>query len=324
MVQIRTWLIVVAVGIVAFIAGISWPAKPILEPGQALPSWNPQQMDPAVCLEPTEEERQVYSVAVTTLEVASDAVWLGIGAQKFLSHGLYRKTGNDFVPVCPPADVYPRASKAITAEIAARPGSKVYLLEYQLRLAGRLPDPSTHIVEVVGGVAFEDSPHPNQEQYLPADDLRPLARTVLASYGQKALAFRDRAFEEMSGADPMGTGAAQIAAATGHPKALSRVQSLMEEILAATPADQSFGLEQRSRLYELAYAMYFAGPAAQPYTAPLQQLMKRKVKSRAPPFGLVDLSPKQMCHVLDKIFGSEQSPARSYDFCFDKKYPYPQ
>lgn len=314
-------MFLVIAALAGFGAGRYWKPKPTLEVAAAIPSWIPQRKDPTICAEPTETEQEVFRTAVQALAVAPRShSWLAIGATRFLSHGLYREADKESVPVCPPSDTYARALSAIEAA----KGLNVFLEEYQLELAGRLPNPSDYVVERVAAVAFAEKPHIRREQYLPPLDLRPLARTVLASYGRRAEKFRDRAFEEISADDSLGTGAAQIAASTGHPAALPRVKALMEAILARTPAAEPIGLEERRRLYELAYAMYFAGAKAKEHAAPIQELLKRNVKSRAPPFGLVDLSPKQICHVLDGIFGNDQSPSRSHPFCNDKTYPYPQ
>lgn len=315
--KLRAAVLIVIAAVVGFGAGRYWEPTPPL--AVAIPTWVPQRKDPTVCLPPDEQEQRVFDTAVTVLEL-NKGTWIGIGAQKFLSHGLYRKQDEDYVPVCPPPDIYPRTEKVLTTTN----GFMGFLDEYQLVLAGRLHDPSDYIVERIAAVAFEDKPHIRQEQHNRPLDLRPLARTVLASYGRRAEAYRDRAFQELSTGDSLGIGAAQIAASTGHPAALGRVKNQMEEVLASIPAGESIGLEQRDRLYELAYAMYFAGAEAQPYAAPIKELMTRKVIFRENSFfGPFSRSPKQMCHVLDKIFGKEQSPSRTHQFCNDEKYPYP-
>jgi hypothetical protein len=320
-----TFVVIVIAGVVGFSVGRSSTSNspPIKRPelAKAIPIWIEQLRDPTRCRVATDREAEVYSTAVKALELEADTrpLWLGIGAQQFLSIGLYREEEHDSSPICPPAGIYARAANAITASKSF----STYLVDYQLRLAGKLPDPSPYVVSAVAAVAFEEKAHHTQDVYLPLLDLRPIARTVLASYGGSASAYRERAFGVMSANDSLGTGAAQIAAATGDPAALDRVKMLMEGILSSIPKAEGIGLEQRDRLYELAYAMYFAGPDAAKYASPIQELMDRKVMSRAPPFGLVDLPPKQMCHVLDKIFGQHQSPSKSYAFCRDKEYPYP-
>lgn len=114
----------------------------------------------------------------------------------------------------------------------------------------------------------------------------------------------------------MGTGAAQIAVSGGNPKALQIVERLMVEKLATLPKEQAVPWDARNRLYEMAYALAYGGAQAREHIAPLQDLMSRKVQSWAPPFGMLELSPRRMCDVLAKIM--QKSPTNlNFSYCSD-------
>ena len=272
------------------------------------------------CEEPTTEESTTYSLAADMLEqnLRAEGLWLDIGVEKFLAHGLYRKMTEKgmSVSVCAPENIYSRAGQAITQ----RRGLNAYIERYQLELAARIPDPSPYIVEKVGEVAFSQEPHGEREW--PYRDIRPLARGVLASYGKHSIRYLDTARAEMSNYDSLGTAASQIATAAGDESDLSKVEVLMRQKLASIPQEHTLSIDERDRLYELAYAFTYAGPRARSYVGPVKTLMTRKVKSNATMFGLVDLSPKQMCHVLEAV-GDVESLS-DYDYCQDSKYQYPQ
>jgi hypothetical protein len=194
------------------------------------------------------------------------------------------------------------------------------LVEYQLELAARLPVRSGHVVEAVGKSAF--SPQIQESDVFKQRDIRPYARTILASFGREAKAFQALAYEQMSIDDSMGTGAAQVAAATGHPEALSRIERMMQDALTAIPPDEVVPRARRDRLYELAWAIYFAGEQGKSRTKPIHAMMQRKVQSWAPPFGMVELRPKRLCGVLARIEGP--ASLRRYAFCVDEKVPFEQ
>jgi hypothetical protein len=194
------------------------------------------------------------------------------------------------------------------------------LVEYQLELAFRLPARNTNVVEAVGKSAF--SSQVQESDIFKQRDIRPYARTVLASFGRDAQAFQALAYEQMSMEDSMGTGAAQVAAATRHPGALPRIERMMEEALAGVPVDGVVPRAVRDRLYELAWAIYFAGDAGKAHTKPIHLMMHRKVQSLAPPFGMVELRPKRLCNILAGIEGAES--LKPYAFCLDDNVPFEQ
>jgi len=272
------------------------------------------------CAEPTAEESKTYSLAADMLEqnLRAKGLWLDIGVEKFLAHGLYRETTEKgmSVLVCAPENIYSRAGRAITQ----RRGLNAYIERYQLELAARIPDPSSYIVEKVGEIAFSQEPH--VERVWPYRDIRPLARGVLANYGKHAIRYLDKARAEMSDHDSLGTSASQIAGAAGDDSDLSKVEVLMRQRLASAPPEHALSIDERNRLYELAYTFTYAGTRAAPYVGPVKALMTRKVKSNATMFGLVDLNPKQMCHVLEAV--GDAKAISDYDYCQDPKYPYPQ
>lgn len=271
------------------------------------------------CAEPTSEEGKTFSLAADVLEqnLRAEGLWLDIGVEKFLAHGFYRATDKGLpIPVCAPQSIYSRAGKVITQ----RRGLKGHIERYQLELAARIPDPSPYIVDRVGEVAFSQEPHSEREW--PYRDIRPVARSVLANYGKHALKYLEVARAQMSDEDSLGTSASQIVGAAGDDSDLRRVEMLMSQRLASTPQERTLSIDERNRLYELAYTFTYAGTRAIAHVGPVKTLMTRKVKSNATIFGLVDLNPKQMCHVLEAV--GDFKALADYDYCQDPKYPYPQ
>ena len=271
------------------------------------------------CVAPTERERALFTVAVIAIELADadDTSWLDIGAQKFLASGQYRKVDDQRVVVCVPDDILKRASEAF----AMRQGfGKGRLVEYQLSLAFKLPNPSSSVIAAVGQSAFSSQVQPSE--IFRFRDIRPFARSVLASFGVQAKSYQAIAYDQMSMTTPMGTGAAQVAAATRHPNALPRIKQMMEEALAAVPADKAIPRNTRDRLYELSWAVYFSGDEGKNYTAPIHKIMGRRVETWAPPFGMVEGRPKRLCRALARIEGDEVFTR--YPFCLDEKVPFEQ
>jgi hypothetical protein len=240
-----------------------------------------------------------------------------MGAQRYLSHYPFRQDGKNRVAVCIPESIL----KRVAAAFILRKGlGKGRLVEYQLELASRLPFRSDDIVDAVGQSAFNKNFQ--QSDVFPRRDIRPLARTVLASFGKQAKPYEKVAYEQVSIETSMGTGAAQVAAAAGHPDALPRIQRMMEEAVSAVPSDRPIPRATRDRLYELAWAIYYSGEAGKKHTKPIHQIMQRQVESWAPPFGMVALRPKRLCSVLKLIEGDESLGA--YTFCKDEKVPLEQ
>jgi hypothetical protein len=154
-------------------------------------------------------------------------------------------------------------------------------------------------------------------------DIRSFARTTLAGFGGAAASWADMAFQAISADDALGTSAAQVAVAGGHPQALDRVQGLFTDLLAAY-SDDPIPLRVRDRLYELAYAIAMGGRAAQTHAGPIHELLGRKVESWAPPFGMLELPPRRMCRVLEYIGGEEARLAVSKPPCDShRNLPFP-
>src|SRR5262249_38953438 len=136
---------------------------------------------------------------------------LDIGAQKFLSVGLNRAGSVRPVPVCPPQDIYGRVSDTLTASR----GLKGRLAEYQLEMISKFPRQNEYIVDAVANSAFNEKAQ--ESEIFKNQDIRPFARAVLAGFGKQASKYSAAAYDKMSSGDSLGTGAAQVAAATGHP-----------------------------------------------------------------------------------------------------------
>lgn len=281
---------------------------------KALPSWSRIH----TCVEATKEETEFYNLATSSLETAEQAHIptynsLNIGATRLLAHGIYRKIDKTSKLVCPPTNLYKRVSSVVTQTKALN----YRLEEYQFRLAEKFEHPTPYIVDSIAKVAFQEHPHREKGK-----DLRPTARTVLASYGTYSSQYADEAYRIMSSDDSLGTSAAQIVAATNYKDSLSKVESMMNELLAKTSEEQTISWRDRRTFYELAYAIYFSGSVGVQHTATIKEFMHRKVESNATMFGYVSLYPKGMCKILAGIHGHEQDVLASYEYCGDDGYPY--
>jgi hypothetical protein len=93
----------------------------------------------------------------------------------------------------------------------------------------------------------------------------------------------------------------------------------MDELLSATPEDEAIPFHTVARLRELSYAIYFAGPRGKEYTAPIHGIMRRKIESWAPPFGMLDIDPDELCGLLASIEGD--AATEPYKFCTGQKRP---
>jgi hypothetical protein len=235
-----------------------------------MPIWkNPQ------CVSANIKENEHFEIAASTLEhVAPHSPdWLTIGAEKSLSEDLYRGSpGKLGARVCTPAAIYDR----VAAAFARTSLDKGRFDRHELRLASHLQPPPGNVVDAVARVAFFPRP-------VIDDDIRPYAMTVLAGFGRESARYAAEAFEQISSENSLGTGAAQVAAAGGQPGALSRIESLMNELLAAVPDHKPIPLATRDRLYELSWAIAFSGESAKDHVAPVIRLMGRHVQSGAPP-----------------------------------------
>jgi hypothetical protein len=266
------------------------------------------------CLPPEHGALEQFEVAIKALEV-SPRSFLGIGAMKLLGHGIYRTEGKNTSRVCLPGEMLDRIVSLATRHRQFEPR----LVEYQLKLASQFKEPTQYIVDAVAKSAFNSSMQPSEAPAL--EDIRPLARAVLAGFGEKAFAYADIAFGQMSADNSLGTGAAQVAVAAGHPLALGRVEQLMHEVLSAIPRSQAVPWEQKNRLYELSYALTLGREASVPHLAPVRDLLSRKVQSFAPPFGMVELKPKRLCLIFKASQPRLQFDLDNYDLCFDEKVP---
>lgn len=294
------------------------PARPIRPEklSEALPERSVRKCVPA---EPEEVVR--YELAVQVLDVygVDHPNSLSIGAEKFLAHGIYRRDGDRTVQVCSPEGLYHRVADIMAKHKMWRQGRQV---EYDLTLAWRIGEARPEIIEAVAAVAFNEQPQ--ESETFSNEDIRPFARTVLAGFGRQVASFGDTAFALISSENSLGTGAAQVAAAAGHPDALRKITSLMSELLSSIPENQAIPWSERNKLYELAYAISFAGEAGRNHLDPILELMKRKVQSWAPPFGMVELSPKRMCDVLRRISAEKPERIENYPYCLNDRQPYEQ
>lgn len=301
----RRATIVVVVATISFLLGWSAggapPPEKIIKPSDAFPLW----MAPSpICVPATEDETQRLELAVRALD-RSDS--MTIGAMKLLGHGIFRQEDE----VCAPPELMNRAQEAVTQHELF--GGR--LVEYDFDLAARFAAPSSYVVNAVAGAAFAAFA---QNSELDDTDIRPMARSVLAGFGERAAAYSDIAFGQMSAEDALGTSAAQIAAATGHPEALRRIQELMDGKLRKFPRTEVIPWDTKKRLYELAYALVLAGAKSRPFIAPMQDLMTRNVESHALQFGMVPLRPKFMCWMTDRI---EPGLSSAYDYCANPREP---
>jgi hypothetical protein len=196
-------------------------------------------------------------------------------------------------------------------------------MQYEdLKLASKLPDPDPELVETIARVAFSETPHvENTDLSFSGRDLRPFARSVLASMRPPRGDILSMAKETMHNQDPLGTASAQVAASYRDPNVLADIEALMLTLLHDIPSNKPIGSETRDRLYELGFALALAGADASPYTSALNDLMSRKVESHSM-FGILGLSPKRMCGALKAIDGEDV--ANTYEYCLDPDYPLAQ
>ncbi|WP_250478697.1 MULTISPECIES: hypothetical protein [unclassified Caballeronia] len=278
----------------------------------AMPIWKDPQ-----CVSANINEIEHFEIAASTLEHVEphSPDWLAIGAEHSLSEELYRGSpGKLGARVCTPAAIYGR----VAAAFAGSALDKGRFDRHELRLASHFQPPPVNVVDAVARVAFFPRPVIDDDSGGQIDgDIRPYAMTVLAGFGHESARYAAEAFEHISSENSLGTGAAQVAAAGGQPGALSRIESLMNELLATVPDDKPIPLATRDRLYELSWAISFSGESAKDHVAPIIRLMGRHVQSGAPPFGAVSLHPKRMCEVMSKIYGGSERVNREFSYCAD-------
>ncbi len=173
-----------------------------------------------------------------------------------------------------------------------------------LRLAFQLGPRNPDIVQAVGRHAFVDRPI---EEGI-TKDTRPLARSVLASFGTAARPWRDQAMAEMSADDALGTSAAQVAAASGDQEAIRQVAALLQKAVDAEPPDEAIRINATGRITELAFALGAAREQARPYAPMLIELLNRDF-TKGSHFGALELAPTSMCRVLSAVGGSDAEAA---------------
>ncbi len=278
----------------------------------AFPDWRQ-----ASCVTATSEEREKLETAIKAVEVLGDDAWsIRRGVMEFFSWGLRRKVGEERLPVCIPKGFYSRFADVIDAVS----GWNHRFDRLDLRLAARIGEARPRIVEGVAYVAFT--------QYRMIDDgvyqvsLKPFARTVLASLPSAAEAYAEQAFELIPQPGAMGTGAAQIAVAGGHPEAIGKTVELMRTYLSSAQESEPIPWPTKHRLYELAYALSLATRLDENEVQPVMDLMKRQVESHALQFGLVPLHPKRMCDVLSEFPAPYSKKVADFEYCRDGDYPY--
>jgi len=108
----------------------------------------------------------------------------------------------------------------------------------------------------------------------------------------------------MNASDALGTSAAQVAAASKDAAAVSAVADLLRRSLSKYPAG-AIPREPAQRLIEMAYALGAAGEAGRPYVGLLSELLSRDIQSFAPPFGVIERSPSEVCWALQMVEGKE-------------------
>ncbi|WP_449397001.1 hypothetical protein [Devosia riboflavina] len=242
------------------------------------------------------------------LELPNEAVRsLADAAVRTLSTPAVRQISSPTVWVCDDAKIFEQVQVLIDKNRHLL-GSR--LVEHSYGLVARLLKPSNAIIRQVAESAFSET---KQDYGALRRDLRPLARATLAAIEGGSSAYAIQAFAEISIDDSMGTGAAQIAVAGGHPEALSKVQILMDQLLSTLPATDPIPWEARNRLYEMAQALAYGGSEARNYVSPLRELMSRQVESNATMFGMVALPPRRMCPLIAKVL---EIPAGAVEYAY--------
>ena len=180
----------------------------------------------------------------------------------------------------------------------------------RLRLAGQLGGRDPKIVEDVAEVAF----YPDPVAGVASSDIRPEARSVLASFGQIAAPWREPAMKLMHARDSLGTSAAQVAAASRDPEAVRAVADMLHRELQDV-GRKPIARKRAGQLVELAYALGAAGHVARPYIGTLVELLARDIESAAPPFGIIERPPNEVCRAIQQIGGEEAEKALTGERC---------
>lgn len=259
-----------------------------------------------------DEEKKKFDLALENLVIFGNDINAQIlGTLKFLSRDMVRKIDGESYWVLPPEYVYKEATKILIKNGSLSRGR---LTEYGLNLIQKMKPPPTELIKRVELSAFNE--HMQESGIFKKRDIRPYSRSVLANISRKGADYSEKAFAEMSSKDSLGTGAAQVAVATGHPAALQLVEDMMWQLLNKNPKPTAISLETTNRLYELSYALYFGGEASRKHLTPLYEFMERKVQFWAFPFHtMVNVTPKRMCRILKLMGNPETNAGKHFEYC---------
>jgi hypothetical protein len=202
-----------------------------------------------------------------------------------------------------------------TATLAAKTWDRGLAGIAKLELARQLGPRDGRIVRYVAQTAFYGQPVAD----IGFSDLRPQARSVLASFGVAAAPWREAALGSMDAKTSLGTTSAQVAAASRQPAAVTAVADLLAQELSR--AHGVIGREHAKRLVELAYGLGAAGEAARPHIKLLTRLLDRKVQSSAPPFGVIERSPSEVCRAIAWVGGPEADRTLASAKCAERPWP---
>lgn len=178
-----------------------------------------------------------------------------------------------------------------------------------LRLARQLGPRNPKIIAYVARVAF--APAPLTDDIF--SDIRPEARATLASFGSASRPWLETASHLMNSDTVLGTSAAQVAASSSDPKAVEAVAQLLRRQLEASSG--VIPRERAQRVVELVYALGAAGEAARSYVPLLKETLGRQVQSLAPPFGVIERQPNEVCRALKSIGGDEAEAILATEQC---------
>lgn len=199
------------------------------------------------CKEPTNEQRNWVRLSLEVLETfPNDSEIYRGAALTFMRNDRW---------ICHDEAVDRRAAKALHK---AQYFPRWIRSPRVLSVAHRLAPFDDRIVIELGRLAFAAEPVSNET----STDIRPRVRSILASLGPNvAIRWKQQALQEMNGDTPLGTGAAQIAAATHDAGAIRQVAALLHEKL---PEEEGKVLRrpENRRIIELAYALGAAGKQA--------------------------------------------------------------
>lgn len=271
------------------------------------------------CVHPQPRDLDRYKLALNVLDVYGDSVnsSLRVGAIKVLSRGIYRKDGKRRILVCPPDGFYHQVG-----EVMAKHGmwDRYPLDDYELTLARNIDEVRPEVIAGIASTAFSE--RPQRSKILSYKDIRPMALSTLAVFGSEASSpYGKKAFNLMSSKDALGTGSAQVAVAAGYPGALEKVVAEINQLLSSVQVDVPIPWDIKWRLYELAYAISFAGRLEPDDLQPIYNIMDRQVQSYAPPNGMLNLRPKSLCALLQRISKEKKIVTKNYEFCEDNKVP---